>query len=208
MATMKKTTLILLAILMAVPALAGGNTYKKKVKELRRAGWEVYASSQTLEEAVRRHGEALQKEGVWEISGVSGETRSPAVGAQVAANDACIRYVQQAGRFLRGRSASDTGSDGGAGSEFSHFYAAYESLLQKEICGEMRHSFTLVRSGRNGTVQVMAFYLVDEEAASRARIRALELAASESEAARQIARKSSEYIAEGFVPEGASADGE
>lgn len=205
---MKKAILILLAVLTALPALAGKNDYRKKVRELKRAGWEVYASSQTLDGALRRHCDALQKDGVWEVSGTSGDTRSAAVGVQVAANNACISYVEQEGRFLRGRVASDFHAGEDPGGDFSNFYSAYESLLQKEIRGEMRPSFTLVRSGRDGTVQVMTFFLVDEQAASRARLRAMETAALESEAARRIADRIHEYVAEGFSPEGAQQEAE
>lgn len=198
---MKKIISLFLAILMALPVLAGGNDYRKKVRELKRGKWELYNSTQTLESALKRHYEALDREGVYEISGTAEGVRSSGLGMQVAAHNASIRYVTQVGQFLRGRIASDAQSGGDAKDEFNHFYAAYESLLQKEIGGELRHSFTLVRPGKKrGTLEMVSYFIVDEEQASRARIKALELAASESAAAQRMAESIRTYVDEGFAP--------
>ena len=105
---------------------------------------------------------------------------------------------QQAGIFLRGRIDTDSHTDGGPDGEFSHFYSAYETLLQKEIRGELRPSYTMVRHLSDGTCQMMSFFIVNEDEATRARIKAMELAATESEAAQRIAGKIREYVQEGF----------
>ena len=44
----------------------------------------------------------------------------------------------------------------------------------------------------------MSYFIVNEEAAMNARVKAMELAASESEAAQQIAVRISEFVKEGF----------
>jgi hypothetical protein len=44
----------------------------------------------------------------------------------------------------------------------------------------------------------MAFFIVDEDAAMKARIKAMELAAEESEAAQRIASRIREFVKEGF----------
>ncbi|MBQ1646860.1 MAG: hypothetical protein II047_00060, partial [Bacteroidales bacterium] len=72
------------------------------------------------------------------------------------------------------------------------------TLLQKEIRGELRPSYTLVRHNADGSYQVMSYFIVNEEAAMNARVKAMELAASESEAAQQIAVRISEFVKEGF----------
>ena len=128
----------------------------------------------------------------------AGGVQSESIGQQVAWNNASINYVQQAGSFLRGRIDTDTHAGGGDAGEFSNFYAAYETLLQKEIRGELRPSYTLIRSRADGTYQVMAFFVVNEEAAVNARIRAAELAAKESEVAQQLADRIRKYVKEGF----------
>ena len=116
----------------------------------------------------------------------------------MAWNNACINYVQQAGGFLRGRVDSDAHAGSTSDAEFSNFYAAYETLLQKEIRGELKPSFTLVRRLADGSCQMMAFFVVDEAAAAGARIKAMELAAEESEAAQRIAESVRGCVKEGF----------
>lgn len=194
----RRLILISLAVLLTVPVSARGAEYRKKYREYKREGWELYGSSRTLKSALREHSVALSKEGIWEVTGTSEGIRSESTARQAAWNSACISYVQQAGAFLRGRIDSDSHAGLGTEVEFSHFYAAYETLLQKEIRGELRPSYTVVRRRADGTCEMLSFFLVDEEAAAQARIRALELAASESEAAQQIAGRIRAYVKEGF----------
>lgn len=190
--------MISLAILMAVPVFAQGAQYRKKLREYKREGWELFGSSRTLDDALRAHYAALETPGVFEVNGTASGVRSEVVGQQVAWNNACIGYVQQAGGFLRGRVDSDSHAGSGSDAEFSNFYAAYETLLQKEIRGELKPSFTLVKRLSDGSLQMMAFFVVDEGAAADARIKAMELAAEESEAAQRIADDLRGYVKEGF----------
>ena len=136
--TMKKIITLIIAVLMAMPVFAQGAQYRKKLKEIKREGWELFGSSKTMKDALRDH----------------------------------------------------------------HFYSAYETLLQKEIRGELRPSYTLVRRNADGTCQMMSFFVVNEAAATNARIKAMELAASESEAAQRIAGQIREYVQEGFQEQG------
>ena len=195
---MKRIILIVTALLMAVSVLAQGTQFRKKLREIKREGWELYGSSRTMKDELRSHYEALGKSGTFEVSGSATGTRSESIGQQVAWNNACINYVQQAGSFLRGRIDTDVHTGGGESGEFSNFYSAYETLLQKEIRGEMRPSYTLVRHRSDGSCEVMAFFIVDEDAAMKARIKAMELAAEESEAAQRIASRIREFVKEGF----------
>ena len=195
---MKRIILITIAVLMAMPVFAQGAQYRKKIREYKKDGWELFGSSKTMKDALRAHYEALEQPGTFEIVGSTTGVQSESIGQQVAWNNACINYVQQAGSFLRGRIDTDIHTGGGKSGEFNNFYSAYETLLQKEIRGELRPSYTVVRSCADGTFQVMAFFVVDEEAAVNARIRAAELAAKESEAAQQLAASIREYVTEGF----------
>lgn len=71
-------------------------------------------------------------------------------------------------------------------------------LVEKEIKGEMEESFALVRERPNGTYEVEVFYVVSENRAAKARMRALENALKESEAAQKYADKLSQFVQEGF----------
>ena len=195
---MKRIILITIAVLMAMPVFAQGAQYRKKLREYKKEGWELYGSSKTMKEVLRTHYEALDQEGVFEVFGSATGIKSESIGQQMAWNNASINYVQQAGSFLRGRIATDNHVGGGYDGEFNNFYSAYETLLQKEIRGELRPSYTLVRHNADGSYQVMSYFIVNEEAAMNARVKAMELAASESEAAQQIAVRISEFVKEGF----------
>ena len=195
---MKKLILITIAILMAMPVLAQNAQYRKKLREYKKEGWELYGSSRTIKDALRSHYDAIAADGTFEVVGTASGVKSETIGQQVAWNNSCINYVQQAGSFLRGRIDTDSHVGGDSDGEFSHFYSAYETLLQKEIRGELRPSYTLVRHNADGTCQLMSFFVVNEAAATNARIKAMELAASESEAAQRIAGQIREYVQEGF----------
>ena len=196
--TMKRILTLVITVLMVMPVFAQGAQYRKKLREIKREGWELFGSSKTMKDALRDHYEALKQPGTFEVAGTATGIQSENIGQQVAWNNACINYVQQAGSFLRGRIDTDTHAGGGESGEFSNFYAAYETLLQKEIRGELRPSYTLVRPRSDGTCQVMAFFVVNEEAAVNARIRAAELAARESEVAQQLAERIRKHVKEGF----------
>ena len=195
---MKRIIIITIAVLMAMPVFAQGAQYRKKLREIKKEGWELYGSSKTMKEVLRTHYEALDQEGVFEVFGSATGIKSESIGQQMAWNNASINYVQQAGSFLRGRIATDNHAGGGYDGEFNNFYSAYETLLQKEIRAELRPSYTLVRHNADGSYQVMSYFIVNEEAAMNARVKAMELAASESEAAQRIAARISEFVREGF----------
>lgn len=195
--TMKRIIILTIAVLMAMPVFAQGAQYRKKLREIKKEGWELYGSSKTMKDVLRMHYEALDQEGVFEVFGSATGIKSESIGQQMAWNNASINYVQQAGSFLRGRIATDNHA-GGYDGEFNHFYSAYETLLQKEIRGELRPSYILVRHNADGTCQVMSYFIVNEEAAMNARIKAMELAARESEAAQRIAARISDFVKEGF----------
>ncbi|MBO5812720.1 MAG: hypothetical protein J6Q97_05780 [Bacteroidaceae bacterium] len=209
---MKKIIILMLAVFMMVPAAEAQNRalakaqkkeYKQKMKEYKQDGWELYASSRSLEVALLSHYEKLNQlgENAYEVVGVAPRFKSKNIGHQEAVNNACITYAQQAGSTLKGRIVSDmAGNSDDTSSEFDHFYGAYERLVEKEIKNEMRESYSIIRSvdKKNGEFEMQTFFIVDESAATRARIRAMENALKESEAAQKYANKVSQFVREGF----------
>lgn len=176
---------------------------KAKMKEYKKENWKIFGSTRTLEGALTTHLSALKSMGEdgYEIAGTAGNFKSKNIGKQQAVNNACILYSQQAGSTLRGRVISDmsaNGSDEGASEEFDHFYGAYERLVEKEIKNEMKESFSMIRELPGGTSEIMTFFLVNESAASRARMRALENALKESEMAQRHASNISDFVRRGF----------
>ena len=212
---MKKLMMLLLAFCIAMPMTYADNKnkqlekalkkeYKQKKKELEKDKWKLFGSSRSLDVALLLHYDKLQRLGDdgREIVGVAGNVKSKNAGHQMAINNACITYSQQAGSSLKGRVVSDLAADGTDGEgEFDHFYAAYERLVEKEIKGEMEESFTVIREMAPGLYEFQTFFIVSESAASKARIRAMENAMKESDTAKKHATVISEFVKEGFTTE-------
>ena len=180
--------------------------YKLKKKEFEKGKWVIYGTSRSIDVALLKHYEKLnENENAYEIVGVATAFKSKNIGKQVALNNACNLYARQAGSHVKGRIVSDMANNAeDVSAEFDHFYAAYESMVEKEIKGEMFESFSIIRQTgvdkKTGkpVFEMQSFFLVDEDAASAARIRAFENAMRESEAAQKHAEMVSKFINEGF----------
>lgn len=178
--------------------------YKQKMKMYKEEGWKLFASSRSLDVALLTHYDKLNTMGEdgQEIVGVATKCRSKNVGRQMALNNACVTYAQQAGSKVKGRVVSDMQGDGvNAAGEFEKFYAAYERLVDKEIRGEMKERYSIIRENGDGTFEIQTYFIVNESAASQARLRAMEQASKETEMAQQYAKKISDFVKEGFKQE-------
>ena len=177
---------------------ATNKMYKEKVKEYKREGWKLAGSSKTLEVALLEHYEKLKDPNNTELVGEVSQAKSLNVAKQAAYNNALITYANLAGSTLRGRVTSDLQVDQSAeDGEFDKMYAAYERLVQQEIKGVLTESYDIVKE-KGGNKQYKVFFLVNEEKASSARMRALERAAEESETAQKYAKEISNFVREGF----------
>ena len=210
---MKKIIMFLMAFCLMMPVVSAQNSkalskavkkeYKTKMKEFKKGGWKLYGSTRSLDVALLTHYEKLAKGGdeTYEIMGNCSQFKSKNVGHQTCVNNAANLYAQQAGRQVKGRIVSDiAGNADDVAAEFDHFYAAYESLVQKEINGELQESFSVIKENKDGTFEMQTFFVVSESAATRARIRAYENALKESEAAQKYAQKVSDFVRKGFEP--------
>lgn len=209
---MKKFIALLFAALMIVPTISAEPVDKKtekrmqkeckaKTKQLKKAGWEVFGSARTLEGALENHFATLIKLGddANEFMGNATRVKNKNVGQQMAVNNACINYAQQQGSDLKGRVLSEIAANGDDTTmEMDKFFNAYERTVEKNIKGEMKPSYQLIRTNPDGTYEIEAYFIVSESAASKARIRAMEDALAESEAAQRYATKISEFVKDGF----------
>lgn len=172
--------------------------YKAKMKEYKKGGWKIFGTSRTLEVELLMHYEALTKEGVHEIP-ANAESSSKNMGRDKLLMNACTYYAREAGQTVKGRIVEDMGSNitPEEAAEFEHFYEAFEAAVEKEIKGELKPSYTVYREVKKGEGTIFEFeaiFLVDEDAATQARIRAFENAARESEMALKYAEKISDFI--------------
>ncbi len=207
---MKRIIVILIAMVLTVPVVNAQNKvlqkaikkeYKSKMKQYSKEGWKLFGSSRSLDVALLKHYDKLESlgENGFEIVGICAKYKSDNIGHQAAINNACNTYARNAGSHVKGRLVSDMASNGDDTSgEFDHFYAAYETLVEKEIRGEMQESYAIYRDLGNGEKTMQVYFIINEDAASKARIRAYENAMKESEAAQKYATKVSDFIKEGF----------
>lgn len=216
---MKNIILFILAMILAVPMVNAQSTtqtqkalnkelqkalkkeYKQKMKDFKKEGWRLYGSTRSLQVTLLNHYTKLEElgENGYEIMGEASKFKSMNVGKQMAVNNACNQYARHAGSHVKGRIVSDiAGNADDVSGEFDHFYAAYETLVEKEIKGEMQESFTVVKDFKDGTHAMQTFFIINEDAATKARIRAMENALKESKAAQKYAKKVSEFVQEGF----------
>ena len=210
---MRKIVMFLLAFCLVAPVVDAQNKalekelkkeYKDRKKELKKGGWEIFGTSRSADVTLLKHFDKLNTLGddAKEVVGIASRFKSKNVGKQMAVNNACLTYAQAAGSYVKGRVMSDMAGDGvDAEGEMDNFYAAYERLVEKEIRGEMEESYSIIRDNGDGTFELQTYFIVNESAASKARIRAMEEAAKESAAAQKYANQISEFVQEGFEAE-------
>lgn len=182
--------------------------YKAKIKEYKKEGWKLAGSSKTLEVALLEHYEKMKDPQNVELVGEVSQCKSLNVCKQAAYNNALITYANLAGSTLKGRVVSDLNVDqSDEEGEFDKMYAAYERLVQQEVKGVLTESYAIVKE-RGGSKQYKVFFLVNEEKASLARMRALERAAKETEVAQKYANKIADFVRKGFEKDSIETSGE
>lgn len=208
---MKRFLVMLVAMLLVMPATMEAQNKqlqralqreaKAKLKQYKKEGWKVFGTSRSMDVALMKHYEQLEKLGEegMEIMGTATRYKSDNIGHQMAVNNACNDYARKAGSHVKGRVVSDMAANADDSSmEFDKFYAAYESLVEKEIQGEMKETFAIYKELGKGEKMMQVYFVVDLNAASKARIRAYENALKESQLQQKYAESVSRFIQEGF----------
>jgi hypothetical protein len=174
--------------------------YKAKTKELKKQKWLISGTSLTLDAAVMRHLRTLSSdENNKELIATVSMCQSLNVCRSNALNNALVEYAQNAGSYVRGRIVSDlfNNSSAEAPEEFDKFYAAYERLVSAEVKGELEFSLALEKNNGTGK-SYQAWYIINEDKAMQARLRAMQRAAEESRLAQEYAGRVSRFVQEAF----------
>jgi hypothetical protein len=178
--------------------------YKKKTKEMKKDGWKVTGSSLTFEAAIMKHLRTLNSDNKNKelITSVS-MCKSLNVCSAQALNNALVRYAENAGSYVRGRVVSDlfNNASGDVPEEFDKFYAAYERLVSAEIKGEVQFSTAFEKANGDGRAY-QAWFIVNEDKAAQARVRAMQRAFEETKLAQQYANQVADFVRAGFETEG------
>ena len=206
---MKKLVMILMAFCLTMPVAVNAQSkmvkkqVKAKLKEYEKEGYKVFGTSQTLEAVLTKHYTKLEeKDGkIVEIPGF-GVAKSYNLAATAAQGSAAQRYAGMCSAQIKGRMLQDMASDvADNAAEFDKFYAAYEAKIEQEIRGELRPSVSVKKELPDGRIRVEAYYLVDEDAASRARVNAFKNSQAESAAAQKYAQRVSDFVNERVISE-------
>jgi hypothetical protein len=174
--------------------------YQERKKDFEKNGWKISGTAKTLDVSLLEYYQKLNSnENNYEIVGEVSACRSINVCKQAAFNNAIVEYATRAGSYLKGRIVSDMQLDQTSGDgEFDKLYGAYERLVEAEIKGIFKESFSIVKENSDDTREYKTFFIIDEEAATKARIRAIENALKETKIAQEYAKKISEFVQEGF----------
>lgn len=177
---------------------------KRTAKELVKEGWKTNGSK-SIEEYLFEHRIKLRENASNQelVSDVIGQTNVQTLNQakRWAMINASTEYATSARQMVKG----DITNELRAGIEdiksVENFYAAYESVVATEIQGELKLSFCLYRENKEGRIECRLYYIINEDSASKARMRAMERAMQESEFARANAERISEFVRERVVIE-------
>lgn len=175
--------------------------YKDRKKQFEKEGWKVSGTAKSIDVVLLEYYKKLNaNENNYEIVGEVSACNSINVCKQAAFNNAVVEYANRAKTAVRGRIASDMNLDQTTGKgEFDHLYGAYERLVEAEIKGVLQQSFAIVKEHSDGSKEYKIFFIIDEESAMSARIRAMENAVKETQLAQEYAEKVVSFVREGFA---------
>jgi len=173
---------------------------KAKIKEYKKEGWKLAATSKSIDVALLEHYAKLSNADNSELVGDVSRCQSANMCKQAAYNNAILTYANLAGSAVKGRIVADGSLNQTTGDEFDKLYVAYERLVQAEIKNVAKESYSVVKEYGNEK-QYRTFFIVNEDDALKARIRAMEMAAKETALAQQYANQVVEFVREGFAIE-------
>ena len=174
--------------------------YKTAMKQLKSGKWKPLQVGRSVEVLLLEYYSKLESFGErgYGLTG-EGKVGVKSSGEILTFNNAAYKYAQLCGEKIKGRMLRDmSNNEADIQNDFSKFYNAYETLVEKEIKGELKASFTVYRELPKGGYEFQTYFIIDEDAATNARIRAYENAARESEAAQKYAEQVSKFVRDGF----------
>lgn len=153
---------------------------KKRVKELKKAGWTMQASATTMDYALLKYRMYMEEdeENRIAISGIA-EGKNLKIGRENAIMSGIASYAGRAKAQIQGKMKGLMSADNKEASseETDRFAAAYEMGVNAKIGGLVKQHFVLVREMGGGKKEFNVFMSLDEAKAKQAREEAAEEAA-------------------------------
>ena len=175
---------------------------KKRVKELKKEGWKMQASTSTLDYALLKYRMYMEEdeENRIALTGIA-TGRNVKIGRENAIMSAITNYAVRAKAQVVAKMKGIMSSDASlTGEEIDKFGAAYESAVNAKIGGLVKQHFVLVKENKDGTKEFNVFLSLDESAAKKAREEAAQ------EAKRQAALSDLSEQVEEFIGEPVEAE--
>ena len=168
--------------------------YKSKLKEYKKDGWKLDATSRSFEVVLLQHYDKLQNGNCTQLVGTSSGCMRTNVCRQAAYNNAIVTYANLASSYIKGRTASDVATADSETGELDRFYGAYERVLGTLINkGTLTESYSIYKE-ENGAKEYQIIVLVDEDKALDIRKKALDAALEESKLKQEYAKQISDFI--------------
>lgn len=169
--------LLIIAVLFGATAAANAQSkeleknVKKTVKEWKKDGWSMLASSTTMEYALLKYRTYIEadEDNHVEITGVA-VSSNPKIGRESAVMNGITNYASRAKAQVIGKMKSVMSSDESTLSEdeIDKFGAAYEVGVNSKLSGMVKVHFVTVRE-KNGKKEFAAYMSLDETIARKAR---------------------------------------
>lgn len=168
---------------------------KANAKQFEKEGWSLDGTG-TFNSVLTAHYAKLDSGEAIELTGNANAKKSINLAKTNARNNAINEYAEYARSMVRARINTDLVDLNDEQRE--NFVAGYERLVIKELNGELKPSFYIYKRNSDGTYEMRAFFIVDENAAAAANKKALETAAEEMGIARKYADEVSDFVNDGF----------
>lgn len=168
---------------------------KNMTKQLKKEGWKLNGSGD-LQMMLEKHMLKLSDFGGngTEFVGNANDIRNLNSASRMARMAAATAYAEQSQMALKERiDGSDVILDA---DQRQTLIAGYEARVAKELNGEITKSIELYKKNKNGTYDVRAFYVVDEQAARATKLRALRAEADYLKLSTAIADQISKFVNE------------
>ncbi len=153
-------------------------TAKSIAKQHKKEKWTLLESS-TLQDVVTEL-LTLKAKGCQEIVGIVADKRDMVIAKTGARNSAINEYAEYCKSLVEAKITTDLQDL--SGQEVNNLVAGYVRQVMTEIDGEIKPVFTLYKQDRNG-IDLKTYFVVDIDAAAKAREKALKTAAEEAKLA-------------------------
>lgn len=166
------------------------------VNQWTKEGWKVHGSTRTLRGALQQHyGRLAANPDLMERIGTATNCTSVTVCRLAALNSAGLDYAMAVADEVKGIFGRDLSVNESGGEEYNRFYVSFAGKIEAQIHGQLEESFALIKM-ENGKNQYKIYFLMDRNAAKKARLSALEDAIRESEQGMEVTVKAKKYLEE------------